>query len=80
MRILVVWLEIGKVEALLPLDLLGLGPFRIGKKWTLSTKIQDRVDVSAPKLSTIKYLECENHVSEELFVVSTVSISSSLPY
>jgi hypothetical protein len=35
MRILVVWLEIGKVEALLPLDLLGLGPFRIGKKWTL---------------------------------------------
>jgi hypothetical protein len=33
-------------------------------KWT---KIQDRVDVSAPKLSTIKYLEYENHVSEEFF-------------
>ena len=33
-----------------------------------STKIQDRVDVSAPKLSTIKYLECENHVSEEFFL------------
>ena len=32
------------------------------------------VGVSAPKLSTIKYLECENHVSEEFFlVVSTVS-------
>ena len=26
------------------------------------------VDVSAPKLSTIKYLECENHVSEEFFL------------
>jgi hypothetical protein len=35
MRILVVWLEIGKVEVLLPLDTMGLGPFRIGKTWTL---------------------------------------------
>jgi hypothetical protein len=32
------------------------------------TKIQDRVDLSAPKLSTIKYLECENHVPEEFFL------------
>ena len=35
-----------------------------------STKIQVlycTVGVSAPKLSTIKYLECENHVSEEFF-------------
>ena len=46
-----------------------------------STVLYCTVDVSAPKLSTIKYLECENHVSEEFFfVVSTVSILSSLPY
>ena len=41
---------------------------------------ESALDVSAPKLSTIKYLECENHVSEEFFLASTVSISSSLPY
>ncbi len=35
-----------------------------------------RVGVSAPKLSTIKYLECENHVSEEFFFVVCTEVLS----
>ena len=32
------------------------------------------VVMSAPKLSTIKYLECENHVSEEFFLWQVLSV------
>ena len=58
------------VEKLYGKTVYSMYPYAPKSKIVYSTVQYSTVDVSAPKLSKIKYLECaENHVSEEFFLV-----------